>query len=444
MDVQWEVVAGADKGGILVRVGRDTRSPEYPTRLSFGATVRQIELHGDRLQYNRLSGTGPDIGWVSVRLKDKDLLKRKVPGTRAERASVRQTLQQQMQMIPHMKDQHQAHIAALDAADAEEDARLGVSRATPPAAALSRATQQAAAPAPRQTAPVAKAPQASGSKPKFCSECGNPLSATAKFCAECGTKVEQAAAPPAQGAQPLPSMDELMADLDDGDDEVMDAPVPAAPARTVPVKAAPPRPSDDEEVYEERIPSIDEILAQMDEDDVAEPPPLSEMLALLDKDAEEQAEYEDDLMAQQNFWNMGNTKKSGLVDRLMLEDDNKSKRGVENLAALQNDSAPKSGVFNFNDIMAFGELCIKNVEQRREQMAANGELPETAPVEKKPQPAPKKAAPVEKKVEPTKPADAPEEAPAAKQDAEDSAQPEDMSDAEFLASLGLAADGLAG
>mmetsp|Transcript_61395 Transcript_61395/g.101887 ORF Transcript_61395/g.101887 Transcript_61395/m.101887 type:complete len:270 (+) Transcript_61395:57-866(+) len=70
----WEVVGGADKGGIIVREGLDTKSTQADSRLSTGALVKQLKLEGDRLQYERLTGTGPQTGWVSVKLKDKDLL----------------------------------------------------------------------------------------------------------------------------------------------------------------------------------------------------------------------------------------------------------------------------------------------------------------------------------------------------------------------------------
>lgn len=70
----WEVVGGSDKGGILAREGRDLKSPELPTRLSTGALVRELGQEGDRLHFERLTGTGPDRGWASVKLKDKTLL----------------------------------------------------------------------------------------------------------------------------------------------------------------------------------------------------------------------------------------------------------------------------------------------------------------------------------------------------------------------------------
>lgn len=73
----WEVVGGVQKGGILVRVGEATTSQELPDRLSCGAWVREERLSGQRLRYRRLTGSGPETGWVSLRLKDQDLLVRR-------------------------------------------------------------------------------------------------------------------------------------------------------------------------------------------------------------------------------------------------------------------------------------------------------------------------------------------------------------------------------
>jgi len=72
----WEVVGGADKGGIIVRQSADLKSDQLPDRLSTGAIVDEIELLGDRLRFRRRTGSGPDSGWVSVKLKDKELLVR--------------------------------------------------------------------------------------------------------------------------------------------------------------------------------------------------------------------------------------------------------------------------------------------------------------------------------------------------------------------------------
>jgi len=70
----WEVIGGEGKGGILVREGKDLGSCAASERLSTGALVSELDLDGERLQYKRVSGSGPDTGWVSVKLKDKELL----------------------------------------------------------------------------------------------------------------------------------------------------------------------------------------------------------------------------------------------------------------------------------------------------------------------------------------------------------------------------------
>lgn len=70
----WEVVGGADKGGILVREGAGVSSPATKDRLSTGATVQELEMSGDRLKYKLIDGTGPAEGWVSIKISGKDLL----------------------------------------------------------------------------------------------------------------------------------------------------------------------------------------------------------------------------------------------------------------------------------------------------------------------------------------------------------------------------------
>mmetsp|Transcript_77368 Transcript_77368/g.135225 ORF Transcript_77368/g.135225 Transcript_77368/m.135225 type:complete len:429 (+) Transcript_77368:65-1351(+) len=72
----WEVVGGADKGGILVREGKDLASPQATRRLSTGARVRELNLLGERLEYELIDGSGPETGWVSLKLKDKVLLEK--------------------------------------------------------------------------------------------------------------------------------------------------------------------------------------------------------------------------------------------------------------------------------------------------------------------------------------------------------------------------------
>lgn len=83
-DAIWEVVGGADKGGIIVRVGQEISSPQTPDRLATGALVEQLDLVGERLHFKKLDGKGPDSGWASIRLKDKALLERTSRSVRSD------------------------------------------------------------------------------------------------------------------------------------------------------------------------------------------------------------------------------------------------------------------------------------------------------------------------------------------------------------------------
>ncbi|CAK9067373.1 unnamed protein product [Durusdinium trenchii] len=73
----WVVVGGADKGGILVRRGQELSSAACTERLSTGAEVEQLHITGERLHYRRILGSGPEEGWVSVRISGKELLTKK-------------------------------------------------------------------------------------------------------------------------------------------------------------------------------------------------------------------------------------------------------------------------------------------------------------------------------------------------------------------------------
>lgn len=72
----WEVIGGGDKGGILVRTGKDTTSEAHAERLATGSLVQELALEGERLQYRLLAGAGPTSGWVSTRVSGKELLAR--------------------------------------------------------------------------------------------------------------------------------------------------------------------------------------------------------------------------------------------------------------------------------------------------------------------------------------------------------------------------------
>mmetsp|Transcript_126377 Transcript_126377/g.269582 ORF Transcript_126377/g.269582 Transcript_126377/m.269582 type:complete len:151 (-) Transcript_126377:52-504(-) len=69
----WLVVGGGEKGGIVVRSKEDIKSEEVG-RIATGATIEEIEMKGNRLHYKKVSGKGPDDGWVSTKFKDADLL----------------------------------------------------------------------------------------------------------------------------------------------------------------------------------------------------------------------------------------------------------------------------------------------------------------------------------------------------------------------------------
>jgi len=70
----WQVVGGEDKGGIIVRLSESTSSPQLGQRISTGAKLLELELREERLKFEKLSGDGPDIGWVSIALKGSMLV----------------------------------------------------------------------------------------------------------------------------------------------------------------------------------------------------------------------------------------------------------------------------------------------------------------------------------------------------------------------------------
>uniref|UniRef100_A0A7S4T5U3 Fibronectin type-III domain-containing protein n=1 Tax=Alexandrium monilatum TaxID=311494 RepID=A0A7S4T5U3_9DINO len=69
----WEIVGGGAEGGIIVKEGRDLGSPKCADRLSTGALVKELELQSERLHFQRLTGSGPTEGWVSIALGQKQL-----------------------------------------------------------------------------------------------------------------------------------------------------------------------------------------------------------------------------------------------------------------------------------------------------------------------------------------------------------------------------------
>lgn len=77
LKTSYLVVGGADTKGILVREGEGLKSVEVG-RLVTSATVEEIELKGERLHFKKLTGDGPEEGWVSLTIKGKVLLEKQV------------------------------------------------------------------------------------------------------------------------------------------------------------------------------------------------------------------------------------------------------------------------------------------------------------------------------------------------------------------------------
>lgn len=79
----WKVTGGGKAGGVLVREGKETSSPEAPDRLSTGSLIKEVTLVGERLQYKKLTGSGPATGWISTKFKENQLVVR-MSGTSTE------------------------------------------------------------------------------------------------------------------------------------------------------------------------------------------------------------------------------------------------------------------------------------------------------------------------------------------------------------------------
>ena len=68
----WRIVGGSG-GGILVRQGPELSAAKVPERLEQGATVEELHMLGERLHFRRLTGSGPDEGWIAVKIGTKAL-----------------------------------------------------------------------------------------------------------------------------------------------------------------------------------------------------------------------------------------------------------------------------------------------------------------------------------------------------------------------------------
>lgn len=114
---RWKVVGGTDKGGIIVREGRQFSSQQCPDRLAHGALIEEEERVGDRLRYSRLLGIGPDAGWVNLTLKGKTLLL-PVDSSEVPAASV-ETAPQAQRRQPRASSEQPAGVHYVNEATAE-------------------------------------------------------------------------------------------------------------------------------------------------------------------------------------------------------------------------------------------------------------------------------------------------------------------------------------
>mmetsp|Transcript_31844 Transcript_31844/g.74419 ORF Transcript_31844/g.74419 Transcript_31844/m.74419 type:complete len:655 (+) Transcript_31844:108-2072(+) len=70
----WTVVGGSSSGGIIVRKSESVTSNAFDERLATGAKIQQVILKSNRLCFKKLSGDGPDFGWVTVRNQERSLV----------------------------------------------------------------------------------------------------------------------------------------------------------------------------------------------------------------------------------------------------------------------------------------------------------------------------------------------------------------------------------
>jgi hypothetical protein len=76
-DIVWEVLCNKP---IAVRQGQSLDSEREPLKLEPGALLKEMQVCGNRLQFQLLSGVGPSSGWASIELQDGTVLCRPSSG----------------------------------------------------------------------------------------------------------------------------------------------------------------------------------------------------------------------------------------------------------------------------------------------------------------------------------------------------------------------------
>eukprot|EP00931_Biecheleriopsis_adriatica_P040076 TRINITY_DN22925_c0_g1_i1.p1 TRINITY_DN22925_c0_g1~~TRINITY_DN22925_c0_g1_i1.p1 ORF type:complete len:646 (+),score=136.26 TRINITY_DN22925_c0_g1_i1:34-1971(+) len=72
--LMWQVIGGGKDGGLVVRADCSLKSLEMRSRLATGSIIRETFEKGDRIHYQLLQGSGPSSGWVSVKVKNTEML----------------------------------------------------------------------------------------------------------------------------------------------------------------------------------------------------------------------------------------------------------------------------------------------------------------------------------------------------------------------------------
>jgi len=101
-----------------VRVGADLHSEILCSkeRIATGALLEEMELKGVRLRYKKLTGEGPESGWVSIRMRGRDLLVRESP---TDLSNAEKTPSERTTEVPSESDDSPSTVAEIPQEQAE-------------------------------------------------------------------------------------------------------------------------------------------------------------------------------------------------------------------------------------------------------------------------------------------------------------------------------------
>lgn len=76
----WQVTGGKGSQGIVVRHEQELESEQYAERLAYGARIIEIELVDRQLHFSKISGEGPDEGWIPLGNVDEKFVEHVITG----------------------------------------------------------------------------------------------------------------------------------------------------------------------------------------------------------------------------------------------------------------------------------------------------------------------------------------------------------------------------